>query len=170
VASLLAAINDLDVDDVVAAELDVFKLANPAAGAGFTFTPTQAQAFRPLLLTFLLTASAAVANRVVTLRYQDADGTILGAFAIQTAITANQAARCTFAVDLGTVETASINAFATPIPDLIMPVGWGLAVVVFAEDAADQLSAIVVTGESYWTGKPGESGTVPIATAAPAGT
>jgi len=125
-------------------------IANPAAGAGFAFTPAADQPSKLRTLLFQLATSATAANRQVVAELLDLEGTVVfqaAAAAVQTAGTTN-----TYQVSdaYGTpFTTGTLNGIGWP--SMWLPPGWSVAVTVANEQAADQLSAGVYTAEFGWS-------------------
>lgn len=123
-----------------------FPQANPPAGTNFTYTvpPGTAQTITAVRVFF--TTSAAVANRFVSLQVRDASGNILSSINNASAIVASSSLQLTWSTSItGFAFGASGNALMPmPITTPLQP-GWQLVVTISGEDAADQLSQIVIT-------------------------
>lgn len=117
----------------------VSPVASPAAGADWLATVPAGHLWRPFSVTALLTTSAVVANRQVSLVLTDGTLTYatLTAPAVQVASTAVRytwAAIDTF-LALGLIQNGAL-------PDVDIPPGWTLGVSTVALDVGDQWSAI----------------------------
>lgn len=115
---------------------------SPAAGASFAYGLDSSYVWRLVSACFTLVTSATVADRFVTLEYQDSDGvtweaTVLGA-AVQASTTQIVRASTAYHVsDFGGGSPAGM-----PVPRAFMQGGGKVAIAVAAIDATDQLSAI----------------------------
>lgn len=129
-----------------------FIVANPAPGADWTFLPPGQATYRIMSLRAVLTASAAVANRLTTLSITDGETTwafMPGA----TAITAG----LTVAVETypGAAQHGSLAAglvLASPTDGWILRPNWRIVAATTAIDVGDQWSAIRVQAMEYPTG------------------
>lgn len=130
-------------------------VAAPAAGASWPVQRVTGEAIlRVKLVTVSLVTSAAVANRLVSLDYQDADGNLL----FRAPAAAVQAAALTVQYSFGWGYDAATNggtAQASPLPDVFLEQGWRVVLTVGLIDAADQVSAGRLVVEKLYTGDGG---------------
>lgn len=122
--------------------LSVQALANPAAGADWTYTLTAAGQLAAIISTFV--TSAAVANRFPAVQIQDGSGHVL--WQVQTP--SAQIASLTHLYGLGPQVgmNAAGNTVMLPIPPgLVLPAGAIVKSVTTAIDVADQWSNVVLS-------------------------
>lgn len=131
---------------------DVVTVANPAVATGFTFQVDGAYIVRPVIVTYLYTSDANVANRFPVLQYEDGNGSVLAATAPNGAIVASKATLVTFALNLGVNLNALDLVRGGPLPDVFMQPGWLMRVVMGAGAAGDQLSGIRIVVDKFPTG------------------
>lgn len=118
--------------------------ANPAAGAGYQLVNGTAQPWALLSVKFTLTTSAAVANRFVSVQIRDGGGATVAENSDLTAVTASQALTMFLAAGLPNIPNAASGTVLGAVPAVPVQPGWSININVSAEDAADQLSSIVI--------------------------
>jgi len=112
-----------------------------ATGVPATVTVPTGQTWTLQSVSFLFTASAAVANRNIRLTIRDALGRILYQFVDATATTANQVVQCTFAPGLATQHIgAGPFQLTSALPNLVLPAGSTVTADAVAEDAGDTIT------------------------------
>lgn len=139
-------------DNVDVPYVRTIPVANPAAGSDWLLTGPGQGVWRVVGFSALFTASAAVANRVPTLRLSTSDGTLATAPS-GAAITAGLAVTLSSfpgAAPFGVA--AGPQLFASPTDGWVLLPGWQLQVVTTAIDVADQWSAIRALVVEYPTG------------------
>lgn len=133
----------------------VVPVAAPAAGASWGTQKVTGEAFLRLkLATVSIVTSAVVANRAVSLDFQDADGNLL----FRAPAAAVQAASLTVQYSFGWGYDAATNlgaAQAAPLPDVFLEPGWRVVLTVGAIDVADQVSKGALLFERLYTGENG---------------
>ena len=127
------------------------QVANPGAGADWTFTAGTRQRLRVETLNAVFTAAVAVSNRQVQLILDDG-ANVLAVFPAAVNIVASTTANVT--ATSGSVATSIITTDVTiPIPQpLIMEPGWRLRVSTVGIQPADQWSAIWLNVEEWIEG------------------
>lgn len=115
---------------------------NPAAGADWSFTLTQAGTLQAIRAR--LACSAVVANRFIHFRITDPSGNIVYQTPGPTAQGAGQT--ITYNCIPGTpYSSADTSNFIVPIPEIPVGVGWVISSLTSALDAGDQWSNLVLT-------------------------
>lgn len=114
----------------------------PAAGADFTFNVTGGNMWELLSFRATLVTSAAVANRVPSLNFSDADGKLLATFGTGTNVVASTTSQYTWAIGVGYTVLTSPFLLGLPSPAIPLPNGYRISLGTVALDAADQWSNI----------------------------
>ena len=116
-------------------------IANPGAGADFSFTPNAAGPATLISFTGTFTASATVANRTPTLQVTDAAGHVMGTVVLGAAVTAGQVA-----VISGVFPATWSNSLGTAAGVLpaVLPAGFIFKSVTGTIQAGDQWSSLFV--------------------------
>lgn len=122
---------------------------SPAAGGGFTYAPPEAVRFKVAAVSFQLVTAVAVATRLVSLDLLDGASNIIGRFSAGFTQSASKTSVYTFAAGINEYGANDAAAIGAPLPDLWLPDGSSIAVNVGAVQAADQVSAVVVTLRQY---------------------
>lgn len=124
--------------------------ANPAPGAGFTYTVPKNTAVDLRSIRFHFAASAVVATRVAQIEYVDSGGAVLGVVWSGLTVAASQSYNFTFAKGVadnpGTALAAEPHCY---LPDIRLKHDDTIRIVISSEDAADQLSAIALATEEW---------------------
>ncbi len=125
----------------------------PAAGANFAATNDSRFESRLLSVTFQLVTDANVANRFVSVDYEDGNGKLFCRCGIQGAVTAGTTARFAFSSQR-TISEANVNndVFAALQPAIVKG-GQSVQINVANKQAGDQLSNIVLLFERYLSGQ-----------------
>lgn len=117
----------------------------PAAGASFSLTSPGRLGWLLAAITGRLVTSAAVANRTLTLRYDDGNGSWFYRSALNLVLPAGTTELFTFAANVGNAyNDGAGNAFAPLLP-VEFQGGQKVALAVGAIDVADQLDQLVLT-------------------------
>lgn len=140
---------------VLRGTLEKFSVPPPAAGANFARVTGQGYVERIRSLTFQLVTSAVVANRVVTIEYQDADTNRWGMVALADVQAASTTAVYGFGIgDSGGVR-AGLTRYSYPLLDVYLYPGDRIASAIQLVDVGDQVSAIRGLVERYSLGPDG---------------
>ena len=136
-----------DVYPDVYTRVDPFALpvAKVAAGADLSFQVPNGLIWNVVSVTAKFTASAAVANRVISFNLKDQNGTLVYTYALPT-LTANQSQTLTFSEDVVSVPASFTNGGTSlvPFPDTWFSSLWTFSTSTAAIDAGDQWSAVGV--------------------------
>jgi hypothetical protein len=127
----------------------IASVANPAAGAGFTYKMNGSVVTRVRSLALTLVTSATVAARVVTLAYVGPDAVPFATFASPFTIAASLTSLVTFAVGIQQQGANNGASIGIPIPDYRLEVGTSLVVTVGAVDTTDQVGTIRLALEQW---------------------
>lgn len=137
-------------------------IPDPAAGAGISREIPGETYERLDSVRLQLTASAAVANRFVSVDILDGDNALLARIQSTTAITAGQVARLTFLRGIGALTAGGTTEQLLPLPDIIYPAGCEFRVVVGNVDAGDQIASARFVVTRFPTGAwPPSRGAIP---------
>lgn len=129
----------------------VVAVAIPAAGAGFTFTPSGAEFTRVRSVSFVLTTSATVATRTVTLTINDGTGAALASIPSPANQTAGQADNYTFGLYLPDYVNTSSTSVVAPLPEMWMRLGQSVVVSCANIASGDTFTKIrVVVDQRTW--------------------
>jgi hypothetical protein len=124
-------------------DLNRVSVANPAAGADWTYTLPTGYYYRLLAGSMTFTTSATVANRLVMPEIRDAGGAVLWRGMSQGAIAASSSGRHSWTqVGVPHAIQATGSAQTVALPDFWIPGGYVLRPLTLAIDAADQYSTI----------------------------
>lgn len=134
---------------------EIVKVADPSAGAAATFTVGGRNSIRILTAYVLLTTSATVANRFLTLDYLDGDGGIFARIPQAGAVAASDTGNGSWILGLGTNGNPIANGKYAPLPPLVLPPGFGIQVTAFNLDTTDAITDLVLYAERYSTGQDG---------------
>lgn len=138
---------------------DTVRIPAPAAGANATRRIPGEYYERLETARFSLTASAAVANRFVSVDYLDGDNNVVARYQSATAVTAGQTIGFTFSTEIGSEQAGGSGEQLLPITEVVYPPGFKVRVTVANIDVADQLSTIFATIRHYpsqeWVASPG---------------
>lgn len=115
--------------------------ANPGAGANISITVSTSRRWRFQSLSFVLTTSAVVANRVVHIQLTDAASNVLWDAAATTAQTASTAIRYSVGLQSYPATTDNSTSIAFPLGMSLLQ-GWIIRTVTTAIDVGDQFSGI----------------------------
>lgn len=146
----------------------VKRVAQPAAGAGFSYQVTQGAVENLRAVRFQLVTSAAVANRVPRLELQDGDASVVLAIEATAAQAASLTDSYLFLAGVGVQLTGASGRIVLPLPDVFTPPGFAWVLTVGAVDAADQVSGVQVFTELFPEGPTGEP-QGPVTTSQPIG-
>lgn len=125
--------------------IQILPLATPGAGANAS-RRIPGEFYETLYAArFKLVASAAVANRFVSLDYLDGDNNILARIPSTTAVTAGQTTFFTFGIGLSLSLSGAVGEQLLPLLEVMYPPGCKFQVTVGAIDVADQISAGFLT-------------------------
>lgn len=125
------------------------KQANPVPAAGSVSRVIPAETWERLqVFHFTYTCDATVANRFVTYQVLDGDGNVVIKHSPCGTLTASQVADVTISTS-GTEHTQSAGTSAANVPDIILPSGWTVEVIVAGAGAADQFSNVSLIVQRY---------------------
>jgi hypothetical protein len=132
--------------------LRVLPVAQPAAGADFSFAVPGESSWGLVAVSATLVTSAAVANRVPVLRFTDGSNVYFRKPALA-AITATLTTQVSWVPELGSDQTAlSGGALTVPLPTVYLAPGNVIACSTTAIDVGDQWSNVVVTAVEVFNG------------------
>lgn len=134
---------------------EVAPLADPAAGAGFTYTVSGSYWERIAALSFVFTTNGNAANRAVVLKVKDGSGATLVAVPSAAVQVASKAYTYSYWGDQAPVNDTVNLVNAQPVPMIFLQPEFTVVVSVGAIDAGDQISAIRVYRERFDTGPQG---------------
>lgn len=130
---------------------DVFTRVDPfalpivkqAAGADLSFQVPNGLNWNVVSLTAKFTASAAVANRVISFNLKDENGTLVYTYALPT-LTASQTQTLTFSEDVVSIPSSFTNGGVSlvPLPSTWFPSLWTFSTSTAAIDTGDQWSLV----------------------------
>lgn len=119
-----------------------FTVAQPAAGAEWTFTVPTALNYRLEVIFFTLTTSATVANRGPRVQFKDGSGNVIWETSIA-GLAASGTYRFGYArLGPDSINTGSGNTSALTLPDVWLPGGYVIATNTANKDSGDQFSAV----------------------------
>ena len=128
----------------------------PPAGAGWSRAVPGPYSERLVAVTWTLTASPAVASRIQKLRLTDAQGRAVITVPGIILATAGQVITAQLAPGMTTVTAAVNGDFPGSLPDLLVPPGFTWQTISTALDAADQVSAIMLTVHRFPAAQAGD--------------
>jgi hypothetical protein len=141
---------------------ELVRLPAPAAGAAFKRKVDARTYEMPLIVRFILTTSAAVANRVPIIALQDGDGTEYCRFTSGITVAASSIVAVTFAAGYGATPTGSSTFATAPMSHVLIPPGFTLTCDAAALDVGDTITSVSLWVKRFPTGESGEpSGAVP---------
>src|SRR6266542_935387 len=133
------------------AQYRVFTIAQPAAGAGFSFTVDSLGWLQVLAIRYAFLTDATVINRVPRIEYRDGDGNDLLRMPIGVVIQATTGAVLSFISDYGITTGVTSASNSSPLVGWLLMPGWSVAAVIANMQAADQISLIRVTALDWVT-------------------
>jgi hypothetical protein len=125
--------------------LEVVLGDKPAAGADFSLTTPGRPGWLLVAVTFRLVTDANVANRSVTVDYDDGNGSLFGSNGMQPVIAANTTQLLSFQANRGQSEWNSNSQSFHPLFPVEFQGGQKLQINVLSIQAGDQLDRIVMT-------------------------
>lgn len=134
---------------------EIVPRANPAAGAGLTYTVGGRYWERIVSVDFKLVADANAANRIVSLAYQDQDGREYARAASPFAQTAAITTQYSFFVGGTQFGAAAAAAIGGPLPALFLRPGHKLVLAIAGVQVGDQVSLFTMYVERFPTGPEG---------------
>ena len=123
----------------------VVLVPSPAAGAGFTFTPSGRNFNRIRTVCFQVVTSSAVASRIVYLDVIDGGGSRLGRFSSGFTQTASLTTIYTFGLGMNVYGADAAASLGAPLAPLWLELGGRVTVGITAVDSSDQVSDVIVT-------------------------
>lgn len=135
---------------------ELVTVATPAAGAAATLTVPSDWYLELMIVRARLTTSAAVANRVPFLEYQNSDGTAFADFNSGQTIPASGAQIITWSAPHGQVVTTGNFHVNSGMQPIMLPPGFKLSISADALDPADQWDRVTLWCRKYPTGEVGE--------------
>ena len=130
-------------------------VADPAAGADWSYTVTGSYWIRIASLAFLFTTSSASASRIPNLQVLDEGGVPLAVIPPAAAQIATKAYTYTFLPNVGVVGSIDGTAALAPSPNFFLRPGYKIGTSTAAIDTGDQFSNIRLTAEQIDTGPAG---------------
>lgn len=127
-------------------------ITSPAAGAGFSYTYSIAEAWQLRSLCFQLVTSSAVASRIVYLDIFEPGGLRIGRFSSGFTQTASLTSIYTFSSDIAAYGANAAASIGAPTPNVWLHPGSKLTVGVTAIDTGDQISTILLTADQVYSG------------------
>lgn len=122
-----------------------YPVVTPAAGAEFTKTVPGGVLWEVLEIFYTFVTSAIVANRSVSVAFQDADSNYLGRFSNAQAYPAGQTSRITYSSGFGYAQGGGATAVGLPNPPYILQSGDKMLSQTSLIDVGDQISGIFIT-------------------------
>lgn len=134
-------------------------IPNPGAGQGATYKIPGETWVRVLVAHAKLVTSAAVANRIAVLEYQDGDGNPFARWSSSSAQAASLTGSYTWSPDAGTTDVGGVPDQQINCSGAILYPGYSIRFSAFALDAADQFSQLSLYVCRYpsgeWASSPG---------------
>lgn len=134
---------------------EVVPVANPAAGAGFTYTVSGSYWERLAALAFTLVTDGNAANRQVLVTVKDGSGAMLGAVSSGGTQAASLTRLYSFLPNVNSAQTVVNTTFISPLPLMFLQPEFTVVVSIASVQAGDQVSAIRVYREAFDTGPEG---------------
>jgi hypothetical protein len=129
--------------------------STPAAGSGFTLTNPGQFGWLLTCATFRLVTDANVANRFVTLDYDDGNGVIFCRNTFPQAVTASTTAVFSFQADRGSSDWSANNDASLPLKAHFFEPGQKVQVNIANVQAGDQIDRIRLIMERFPSGPQG---------------
>lgn len=124
-------------------------LADPAAGAEWSYTVDGRYFERVLAVRWVFTTSAVVANRVTRVRVDSADLVAVASVPGSGTVVASSVLRTHLVVGAPAFASAAAGFAYGFLPDLLLPAGWQLHSVTAGLDAGDQYSNVRLLVQRY---------------------
>jgi hypothetical protein len=134
---------------------EIVKVAQPAAGAGFTYTAKGKYWDRIASASLKLVTDANAANRRVTVSFQDQDSRSFGQYAAPFVQTAAHTVQYSFAPHVLQAGADDAATIAFPIPSIFLQSGWKVVVSIAGVQVTDQVSLVSLLLERFPTGPEG---------------
>lgn len=135
---------------------DLVTPADPDAGGGLTVPIEGKWASRLILCSFQLTTSSNVADRIVTVEYATADGTVFAADGASVAVEASTTSQQFYgSSERGNSEWNTGTSVFFPLWGGFLYPGFEVIVSVAGVDTTDQLAAVSLLFERFDTGNAG---------------
>lgn len=134
---------------------EVLTVANPVAGAGFTYTVPSPYWILLDSLSFQLVSDANAANRQVTLTVRDGSGVALVTLPSASVQAASLTYQYSFSPSFTGFNTVVGLAVTAPLPMLFLQPGFALTLAIGAVQVTDQVSNIRLYAERFDTGPGG---------------
>lgn len=131
---------------------------NPPPGQSWSYTADGRYYERVITATFTLVTSAAVANRFPQLFLFDNNGVEVTSVPVSGTIVASTTLNVKLQQLAPTYSNGVSGGSFGFLPDILIPPGWKWSLTVFGEDAADQLSSIVLLVQRY----PNDTAVMPV--------
>ena len=129
-----------------------FAVAEPAAGAGFTYTVDGRYMERLVSVCFQLVTSSTASNRFAVLQLQDAQGNVQAAIPAAAAQTASLTRTYTFMVGQSSVIGPDSSYYLSPLFEHVIRPDWKVVLVITGVEAGDQVSGVQVNRDRFETG------------------
>lgn len=126
------------------APLEVVLGTTPAAGASFSLTTPGRPGWLLLAVTFRLVTDANVADRAVTVDYDDGNGSLFGSNGFGAVVTANTTELFAFQANVGQAAWNTQGQAFVPLLPVEFQGGQKLQINVLNKQATDQLDRIVM--------------------------
>lgn len=134
---------------------EILQVANPAAGSEATLTTAQNAVSRLVSVAFLLTTTAVVASRQVTIEYQDGNGNVWLRAGAAVNVLASSTQEFTAYIGGGSGAWNTGTPVFFGLPDRFLEPGRVVVIDVDAIDVGDTLTQIFVGWERFPTGPRG---------------
>jgi len=133
-------------------------ITSPAAGAGFTYTYSVAEAWKLRCLSFQMVTDANAANRIVYLDIIEPGGLRIGRFSSGFTQTTALTTIYTFSNDIAAYGANAAASIGAPTPNVWLHPGSKITVGVTNVQVGDQISTILLTADQVYSGNypPGE--------------
>jgi hypothetical protein len=123
--------------------------SQPAAGGGLTYTNPGSVVSEVQSVCATLVTSAQAASRIPVLTVKGISGVTIGVFPSPYTFAASKTTVVTWGVGLVVTGADDGARVTVPIPGYVLELGYQLVVSVDAEDAADQLSNVVLAAKQW---------------------
>jgi len=130
-------------------EIVYITVANPAAGADFNYAIPAGVIFQPLTIHFLLTCSAAAANRYNRVMFNDAGGVALNCCQQDLACAAGNTIWFNYGLNGPNINPAAHGIKNQAIPFIYLIPGHNITTNTLAIQAGDQYSEIRITARRW---------------------
>lgn len=134
---------------------EILQVANPGAGLEATLTTPQNAVSRLVSVAFTLTTTAVVANRVVTIEYQDGNGSVFIRAGAAVAVVQSSTQEFSGQMGGGAASWSANTPVFFSLPNVFLEPGRVVVIDVDSIDVGDTLTAIFCGWERFPTGPRG---------------